>query len=129
MDASITGFYSSLLAVVYIYLSGLIISQRFKKQIGIGDGGDSDFQRLIRAHGNFAEYAPIALILLLVGEVNQLSPIVLHAAGTAIFFGRLLHAFGLRLHSGTSWQRQYGTILTYVSMLIMSVANIVHLYN
>lgn len=128
MDASITGFYSSLLAIVYIYLSGVIISQRIKKQIGLGDGGDSDFQRLIRAHGNFAEYTPIALILLLVGEVNHLPAVVLHVAGIAILFGRLLHAFGLRLHSGTSWQRQYGTILTYLSMIIMSVANIVHLY-
>lgn len=128
MDALITGFYASILAIVYVYISGLVISQRISKKIGIGDGGDKDFQRLIRSHGNFAEYTPIALILLLVGEINQTHAVVLHIAGVAILFGRIVHAYGLRASGGTSWQRRYGTILTYLSIIVMAVANLVHLY-
>lgn len=128
MHTPITAFYAGLLGILFLYLSVLVIKGRFSKKISLGNGGDHHFQQVIRAHGNFSEYTPIVLILLFVAEVNLSHPITLHLAGTALLSGRFLHAFGLRRHSGSSWQRISGMLLTFASLIILSVMNILVLY-
>jgi len=128
MHTPITAFYAGLLGILFLYLSVLVIKGRFSKKIPLGNGGDHHFQQVIRAHGNFSEYTPIVLILLFVAEVNLSHPIILHLAGTALLSGRFLHAFGLRRHSGSSWQRISGMLLTFASLIILSVMNILVLY-
>ena len=128
MHTPITAFYAGLLGILFLYLSVLVIKVRFSKKISLGNGGDHHFQQVIRAHGNFSEYTPIVLILLFVAEVNLSHPIILHLAGTALLSGRFLHAFGLRRHSGSSWQRISGMLLTFASLIILSVINILVLY-
>ena len=128
MHTPITAFYAGLLGILFLYLSVLVIKGRFSKKISLGNGGDHHFQQVIRAHGNFSEYTPIVLILLFVAEVNLSHPIILHLAGTALLSGRFLHAFGLRRHSGSSWQRISGMLLTFASLIILSVMNILVLY-
>ena len=123
-----SAFYAGLLGILFLYLSVLVIKGRFSKKISLGNGGDHHFQQVIRAHGNFSEYTPIVLILLFVAEVNLSHPITLHLAGTALLSGRFLHAFGLRRHSGSSWQRISGMLLTFASLIILSVINILVLY-
>jgi uncharacterized membrane protein YecN with MAPEG domain len=83
---------------------------------------------MIRAHGNFSEYTPIVLILLFIAEINLSNSIILHLAGTALLSGRFIHAFGLRRHSGISWQRISGMLLTFASLITLSVLNILILY-
>ena len=56
--------YASLLALFYVYLSARTIGVRRKANISIGDGGDDSMLRAMRMHANFAEHAPIALLLL-----------------------------------------------------------------
>lgn len=128
MHTPITAFYAGLLGILFFYFSVLVIRGRFSKKIALGDGGDHHFQQVIRAHGNFSEYTPIVLILLFVAEVNLSNPILLHLAGTAMLAGRFIHAFGLRRHSGSSWQRVSGMLLTFASLLGLSVLNILVLY-
>jgi uncharacterized membrane protein YecN with MAPEG domain len=128
MHTPITAFYAGLLGILFFYFSVLVVKGRFSKKISLGDGGDHHFQQVIRAHGNFTEYAPIVLILLFISEVNHSNPIVLHLAGIALLSGRFLHAFGLRRHSGTSWQRVSGMLLTFSSLVTLSVMNILILY-
>ena len=128
MHTPITAFYAGLLGILFFYFSILVVKGRFSKKISLGDGGDHHFQQMIRAHGNFSEYTPIVLILLFVAEVNSSNPIILHLAGTALLSGRFIHAFGLRRHSGVSWQRVSGMVLTFASLLTLSVMNILILY-
>lgn len=128
MNTPITGFYAGLLAIIYIYLSLIVINYRRKHKIGLGDGDDKFFQQLIRSHGNFAEYVPITLVLMLVAEINSSNLIALHLSGLAILFGRLAHAYGLRHHYGASWQRVWGGLLTFCSMFILAVLNLYVLY-
>lgn len=128
MHTPITAFYAGLMGIFLLYLSALVIRGRFKKQIPIGDGGDFHFQQIVRAHGNFIEYTPIILILLFVAEVNGSNSILLHCAGSALLFGRFIHSFGLRRHSGSSWQRVTGMLMTFVSLITLSVLNILVLY-
>lgn len=128
MHTPITAFYAGLLGILFLYLSALVVKGRFSKKISMGDGGDHHFQQVIRAHGNFSEYTPIVLLLLFIAESNLSNSIFLHLAGTALLSGRFIHAFGLRRHSGSSWQRVSGMLLTFASLITLSVMNILILY-
>ena len=128
MHTPITAFYAGLLGILFFYLSALVVKDRLSKKIPLGDGDDNHFRQVIRAHGNFSEYTPIVLILLFIAEVNLSQPTILHLAGSALLSGRFLHAFGLRRHSGSSWQRVSGMLLTFASLITLSVMNILILY-
>ncbi|WJG08004.1 MAPEG family protein [Aliiglaciecola sp. LCG003] len=128
MSTPITAFYAGLMGITFLYLSILVIKQRRGLKVSLGDGGDSHFQGVIRAHGNFAEYVPLILILLLIAEQNSVNYILLHAVGTALLIGRIIHAYGLRHHVGVSWQRMWGTVLTFAALLTAAVLNILVVY-
>jgi uncharacterized membrane protein YecN with MAPEG domain len=128
MHTPISAFYAGLLGILFFYFSVLVVKGRFSKKISLGDGGDHHFQQVIRAHGNFSEYTPIVLILLFIAEINASNTVMLHIAGSAILAGRFLHAFGLRRHSGPSWQRIAGMLLTFASLLTLAVLNILIVY-
>ncbi|AEE22390.1 MAPEG family protein [Paraglaciecola agarilytica] len=124
----ITAFYGGLLGITFMYLSILVIQGRRSGKISLGDGGDNHFLGVIRAHANFAEYVPLILVLMLVAEINQAHVAVLHSAGVALLIGRLVHAYGLKHHSGASWQRVSGMLLTFIALIGLSIQNIVSLY-
>ncbi|WP_100657446.1 MAPEG family protein [Alteromonas flava] len=128
MSVEITGFYASLLAICYLYLSILVVKARRSSRVSLGDGGDTALQRLSRAHGNFAEYVPITLILALCVELNTDFNLIVHIACAALLFGRLTHAYGLRHHIGASWQRIVGMLLTFGAILLLSICNLVWLH-
>lgn len=128
MSTPITAFYAGLLGITFLYLSILVIKQRRGLKVSLGDGGDPHFQGFIRAHGNFSEYTPLIVILMLVAELNQANAIALHVVGVSILLGRLLHAYGLRHHVGASWQRVYGMLMTFGSLLVSSILCILTLY-
>ena len=46
----ITGFYASLLAICYLYLSILVIKSRREAKVSLGDGGNTSVQQMVRAH-------------------------------------------------------------------------------
>ncbi|MDP5028980.1 MAG: MAPEG family protein [Paraglaciecola sp.] len=128
MHTPVTAFYGGLLALFFFYLTILVINGRFSKKIALGDDGDKHFLQLIRSHGNFAEYTPLILILLLVAELNATQPLWLHIMGSSLLLGRILHSFGLRRHAGTSWQRISGMLLTFVALISGAVLNLLLLY-
>lgn len=128
LQTHITAFYGGLLGITFMYLSILVIRGRRSKKISLGDGGDQHFLGVIRAHANFAEYVPLILVLMLVAEINLANSWLLHSVGTALLLGRIIHAYGLRHHSGLSWQRISGMVLTFAALIGVSVQNIVFLY-
>lgn len=80
------------------------------KKISLGDGGDPELLARIRAHGNFAEVAPLALIGLIAIAMMGGSPLMLHIFGAAYFIGRILHFLGM---SGRMGQGRFiGTLTT-----------------
>jgi uncharacterized membrane protein YecN with MAPEG domain len=98
----ITSFYTALLAIIMIFLSVKIIINRKSSKIPLGLGnqglGNDDFlQRKIRAHGNFTEYTPIFLIMLLLVELAGLNKYFIHFFGLIFFVGRLTHAYGIMI--------------------------------
>ncbi|MEM7728647.1 MAG: MAPEG family protein [Pseudomonadota bacterium] len=83
---------------------------RQKKRINLGDGGDPDMLARVRAHGNFTEVAPLALIGLIAIAMMGGSPVMLHLFGAAYFIGRILHFLGMNGIFGQG--RLIGTLLT-----------------
>lgn len=124
MSPTITALYAGLLGLLYLALCGLVVSHRRRARVGLGTGGDTALERAIRVHGNFAEYAPLFLVLLLVAEMNGGVPMLLHVTGAAFFLARIVHAAGLSRSSGISRGRFLGTLVTWAAILVLAVANI-----
>lgn len=120
----ITAFYTSLLTFIFLFLSFNIIRLRFKHRVGLGDGGEKTLIKAIRIHANFAEYMPLALVLLASYELSGADPLLLHILGAILVLGRILHAVGLSKSIGTSMPRFISVISTFMVLLILAIANI-----
>jgi uncharacterized membrane protein YecN with MAPEG domain len=124
MTPAITALYAGLLGLLYIALGGFVVAQRRRARIGLGTGSDPALERRVRVHGNFAEYAPLFLVLLLVAELTGAASVLLHLLGAAFLLARIGHAFGLGRSSGTSTGRFVGTLVTWVAIVVVAVVNI-----
>lgn len=106
----IVAFYIALSLLLNPLLMFRIGKVRVAKKINLGDGGDPEMLARVRAHGNFTEVAPLALIGLIGIAMLSGSSLMLHLFGAAYFIGRILHFLGMR---GTFGQgRLIGTLLT-----------------
>lgn len=119
----ITAIYASLCALLMIWLATRVINLRWEKRVKFGDGEQVDLKLAIRAHGNAAEYVPIALILLFLLEYNGLRPLFIHVLGIAFVYGRYTHARALL--SNSLRERMKGMQYTLNLIIAMAVANIV----
>ena len=120
MPTPITALWAGLLGLLSLALAMNVVRARGSEKVIFGDGGITIVQQRIRVHGNFTEYVPIALLLLLVLELNGSAAWQLNALGGGLFVGRLLHAFGLSSSTGTTPGRFLGTIVTWLAILIAS---------
>jgi hypothetical protein len=118
LQLPITSLTAAILAVVYVGLAVFIIRLRFRLRVGLGDGNQPELQRAIRMHGNFAEYVPFMLLLLLLCEAQQIAAHWLYLLASLTVFGRLSHALGLWLRSGTSVPRFLGMVSTFAVLLV-----------
>ena len=91
----VTAFFAGLLAFIYIGLSINVIRGRYGARIALGDGGDKAMIRKIRTHANFAEYVPLALVLMALDELNGKPQWLLYIFGVALVIARLSHAYSL----------------------------------
>ena len=98
-----------------------IMVMRFRMRVGIGDGGDSRLARAIRIHGNAIEYVPIALVLMLVAELDGARPALLHGCGIVLVVARIAHALGLVRSPGLSLGRGIGVVGTVGVITVLAV--------
>lgn len=120
----ITAFYAGLFALWFLFLSARTSLGRQKAQVGLGTNGDDDLLKRVRTHANAAEFLPLAFLLMLLLEMNTAWVWPLHAIGIALLLGRLLHAWGLSRSTDVSVGRFFGTLLTWLSIAVMALANI-----
>ena len=100
-----TSLYLALLALMFGALSLRVVVLRVRRGAPLGDAGDLRLRRAIRAHGNFAEHVPLAVLLLLVLELRGAAPELLHAGGTLLLLSRAAHAYGVsQLHERLGWR-------------------------
>lgn len=113
MDIRITALYAATLALVYLVLSFAVVRRRQRDGAAWGDDGQGPLMRLIRAHGNFAEYVPMVLVLLLLAEIQGSPALLLHLTGASLLVGRLVHAFALVARPAAIAWRVVGMVLTF----------------
>ena len=113
-------FYAGLCALLVLFLAVRVAMWRYAHKIGLGDGGDRELIKRVRAHGNAVEYLPLCLILLGGMELNGYPAPIIHGFGVALVLSRVAHAFGLSRSSGVSAGRFAGTLVTWLLMLAMA---------
>ena len=111
--------YFAALVMIYMVLCTRVVILRRRHAVGIGDGGNPDLKRAIRAHANFSENVPLAALLIALAS-STTSPGWIHGLCGALVLGRLIHALGLSRHPGVSFGRFYGTGLTWGVMCLAS---------
>src|SRR5262245_3944629 len=110
---AITAFYASLLALLFILLSARVITQRREARVEIGHGESMQLLRRMRVHANFAEYVPLALILMALAESLKAPSVLLHLLGLALIAARVIHAYGLSQTPHILRLRVLGISLTF----------------
>ena len=120
MSAPITALYAALAGLMVLVLAILVVRGRWRHRVSLGTGTEPAMERAVRVHANFIEYVPLALLLLLLAELNGAAAPLLHAAGVLLLASRVLHAYGLTRVSGRSFGRFYGTAGTWLTILVLS---------
>ncbi|WP_422025469.1 MAPEG family protein [Pyruvatibacter mobilis] len=118
-QAEAIGLYIGINLLLTLVLAILVVRQRAKHSVSLGDGGNADVERAIRAHGNNVEYVAIALPGLIALGLLGASLTLLHAAGFLVTVGRVAHAVGIS--NGISIFRQLGTLATWIGVAVIGV--------
>jgi uncharacterized protein len=119
-----TPLYAGILALIFIALSMRVVNSRHREKVSLGDGDNHMLNRQIRVHGNFAEYAPMTLLLILMAELQGLPLFLVHMLGIALVAGRVIHALSIAGERTSFGQRKTGMLLTFFAVAAAGVANI-----
>ena len=119
----ITAIYASLLAFLFLLLSVRVIVQRREARVEIGHGESRELLRRARVHANFAEYVPLALILLALAESMKAPSVVLHALGLALVAGRTIHAYALSHNPHVLHLRVLGMWMTLATIGLLALVD------
>ncbi len=117
----IVAIYAALLALLFVVLSVRTILTRRRLQIAIGDAEQPQMLRAMRVHANFAEYTPIALIVIAAAEISGAASGLVHGLGIALLVGRCLHAFGVAQINEDLRLRVSGMLLTLGALIVASL--------
>ena len=104
----ITSLYAALLAIIWFVLFGAVGRLHGKHNISLGDGGLADMIVANRRHMNFVESVPLALILILLVDLNGGSATWVHALGIVLVVSRIIHPFGLSIETMNTPARVIG---------------------
>jgi uncharacterized membrane protein YecN with MAPEG domain len=116
----VTALYAAIIGLLAAILTVNVIRNRVALKIDSGDGGNAKMAMAIRAHANFAQHAPLALLLIGLAEAIGTGKTVIHVLGAALVLARLLSAWGLSSAEGQSFGRQAGAGLT---VLVLAAAS------
>jgi len=120
MFVKIVALYAGINILLLLGLGLATALTRQRRRVVLGDGGDDAMRRMIRAHGNAAEYIPAGIAgLVLLAWLEPATPAwLIHAAGLTLTAGRVLHAGGL-LMGPLNIGRMAGMLLTFASYLLI----------
>ena len=124
MSIPITALYAGILALIVLALGINVTAHRAKLRVPMGDGGNPRMLRMIRLHGNAVEYIPLAVVLMLVYELNGGWHGALHIVGVALVAGRLLQTWGMWATDKPTFGRRAGQTLTWLSIAALAVLNL-----
>jgi len=133
MNITLTPIFISTLSLFYIFLAMRVGYMRgspvmklfFKMDEEISE---EKLNRNIRAHGNFSEYVPLYLLLLLVSELVGASSYYYMLIASLIFtYGRISHAICFAFFNYNPFLRISGMLATYVGVVMLCI-NLISFY-
>lgn len=120
MKLPITTMYVLPLVAIWLTLWVRVVMARVATRTSIGDGGHTVMHEAVRRHGNFIEWVPFVLILMVLAEAQGASPVALNAAGLMLVAGRVVHPFGLSAANGNNILRKIANSLNMLSVFLLT---------
>lgn len=117
----VTSLYAIPLAIIFLALFMQVVFLRSNLSLSIGDGGNKDLHERIRRHGNFVEWVPMVLILLVLNEAQGTGALWLHIGGALLTIGRVLHPLGLKADNPTHPLRVAGNMGGILATIILTI--------
>lgn len=121
----ITLIYGGLLGLLFLLLSFWVVKRRAQFKVMIGEGEAPEMLSAIRAHGNFAEYVPLTLLLMALCELAGVGALWLHLGWWLLLAGRILHAIGIQIPKAPNKPRLFGTLFFWLALGLFSVLALV----
>ena len=121
---SLTVTYLALLALLFAGLSLVVVAQRARKNVPFGDADDDALRRAVRAHGNFAEWVPIALLLCAALEMRGADASLMHGLLGALLAARIAHPVAFASPVDTIVYRLgriFGALTTFLVVVVAAV--------
>lgn len=125
MTLAIVPVYAALLALLFVMLSLAVVRQRRSGRVAIGTAGDRELERRVRVHGNFAEYTPLALLLLAMAEIRGAPGLLLHGLCLCLLLGRASHAWGVSHLDEDLRFRVAGMVATFTTLIAAALTILV----
>lgn len=124
--SALTPLFAAVLALIYVALTVNVVRFRFAGRISLGDGGNKRLNTAIRAHANFIEYVPIALLMMWFLESLTLSPGQVYWVGIILVVARIFHIAGMFYPKQLLVLRQLGTVATLAVLVKLSISLLAH---
>ncbi|GFE88250.1 MAPEG family protein [Steroidobacter agaridevorans] len=115
-----TGWVAGIFALLIVPLSVQVSLRRAKTNAVFGDAGDEALRKRIRAHGNFIEYAPLAVAVLGLVEYRGGASWVVWSLAAGFVFSRVMHAIGM-LFTSTPPVRAMAMLVNHASFLAAGI--------
>ena len=122
MIPTIVPAYTAVLALIFIVLAVRVIRLRQRNHVTIGHGDDAEVERMMRVHANFAEYVPLALLLILFAEMQGRPAWLVNVFCVVLIAGRLVHAYGVSQVKEDIRLRVAGMAATFAVLIAAAVS-------
>lgn len=120
----VTPLLAALFALLQVPITMAVGLRRLHTGIPFLDAGDEPLLRRMRAHGNFTETVPMALIVSAAAELQGTPVWLLVSAGVSLIVGRAFH-YATLVRSGFGIGRAIGMVLTLLPLLVLGSAVLV----
>lgn len=120
----ITATYAATLTGLSVFLSINVIRQRRRSGVSLGCATDQVLERRVRAQGNFAEYTPIGLLMMVLLEGSGMNDPILHVIGVILTLGRFSHAYALSRAIPQPKARITGMALTFAALIMAILSGV-----
>ena len=120
--------YAAVLGLIGAALTVNVIVNRVKSGVTAGDGGAPKLAQAIRAHCNFIEQAPLALIIIVLAELAGAQPVAIKVLGGLLVISRLANAAALNQTLENTKLRVAGGGLGIVTLAGASIVALMAVY-
>ena len=121
MTLPITALTAAICAIMLLITAIDTVRNRMRAKAAFGDGSDAQLISASRSHGNLAEHAPLAIIMIGLLEQSGAHHWTLTGIAVLFLFARMMHIIGLYAPMSTKppVPRQIGVIGTWLSYALL----------